>query len=258
MFPQALLGFGLLSLFFIPLEGCFALRPQRVLRPGWTTDVIYYVTGNLIGQAAAIALPALLGRLLLYQVVQPAWHPWVAAQPVAWQLPVLIFTADVGYYWAHRWLHTVPWLWRFHAIHHSSEQLDWLTTVRVHPVDQVFTRAWQLLPIVVLGFSDEAVGYYALFSAAIAFFIHANLRWRLRWLNWLLVTPALHHWHHADEPQAYNKNLAAQCALVDRLFGSFYLPTRPPQAYGLPDPVPADYLRQLFYPLTRPQSYAQR
>ncbi|NJO19724.1 MAG: sterol desaturase family protein [Spirulinaceae cyanobacterium RM2_2_10] len=165
--------------------------------------------------------------------------------------------AELGYYWAHWLLHHVPWLWRFHAVHHSSEQLDWLSTVRVHPVDQVFTKTFQLVPIFLLGFSVETLGLYALFSSAIAFFIHANLRWRFGWFNWLLVTPEFHHWHHADEAQAHNKNLAAQCSLVDRLFGSFYLPRRRPRLYGIPESVPQAYWQQLIYPFTRHQRHAR-
>lgn len=258
MFARALLGFGILFLLFVPLERLFALRPQAIFRRGWTTDAIYYAIGNSIGQAAAAGIPVLLALSVLNRAVNPDLQAWVAAQPIALQLPAVILTAELGYYGAHRLLHTVPWLWRFHAIHHSSEQLDWLTTVRVHPVDQVLTKTCQLVPIFLLGFSVETLGIYALFSSAIAFFIHANLRWRFGPLNWLLVTPEFHHWHHAREPQAHNKNLAAQCSLVDRLFGSFYLPRRRPQAYGIPDPVPSHYWPQFLYPFSPKIAHARR
>lgn len=196
-----------------------------------------------------MAIPALLTLSFLNQFIDLEWQAKIATQPIVIQVIEAILLADLGYYIAHRLLHTVPVLWKFHAVHHSVEQMDWLATVRVHPVDQVFTRFFQLIPIFCCGFSVKALGIYALFSSAIAFFIHANTRLKLGFLTWIVATPQFHHWHHANDPAAYNKNLAAQCPLFDLLFGTFYLPDRKiPQEYGIAETFPNGYFRQFLYP----------
>jgi len=82
------------------------------------------------------------------------------------------------------------------------------------------------------------------------FFVHANLRWRFGPLEWLLATPAFHHWHHTnDGPDCVNKNYAAMFPWVDRMFGTFYLPKTWPAEYGTSTPVPETLIGQLLEPL---------
>jgi sterol desaturase/sphingolipid hydroxylase (fatty acid hydroxylase superfamily) len=85
-------------------------------------------------------------------------HDAVAALPVWVQIPAVILLSDLGFYWTHRMFHAVPWLLRFHAIHHSIEELDWLAAARVHPLDQILTKGVSLVPVFALGFSEMAIG----------------------------------------------------------------------------------------------------
>lgn len=94
------------------------------------------------------------------------------------------------------------------AIHHSVEYMDWLAAVRVHPLDQIFTKIFQCVPLYLLGFKTEVFAIYFLFSAALAFFIHSNIRLRFPLLKWCFVTPEFHHWHHSTQRDTYQKNFA--------------------------------------------------
>lgn len=248
MLPLWLKGFLLLACIFIPLELGFPIYRKPVLRKGWLLDTFYYISGYFIGRLG-IALSALIVTQGLSHVI-PRWIPEaIANQPIILQLLAAIFIADTGYYFAHRMLHTVPGLWRFHQVHHSVEQMDWLVTVRIHPVDQIVTRLFQMVPLLILGFQPETLAIYASFSAAIAFFIHANIRFDFKLLKWLIATPQFHHWHHINEPEIYHINFAAQLPILDLVFGTFYLPNRKiPRNYGINEIVPNSYLEQVIYP----------
>ncbi|MEX0732778.1 MAG: sterol desaturase family protein [Aquisalimonadaceae bacterium] len=178
----------------------------------------------------------------------------VGAQAQWLQFLEIVLLADLTQYWVHRGFHTQRRLWPFHAVHHSSRAMDWLAGSRLHLVDIVITRALVLLPVVLLGFSMQAVYAYLVFVAAHAVFVHANVRFRFGWLENLLVTPRFHHWHHSAAAEAVNRNFAVHFPWLDRLFGTHYLPAgdRWPDDYGVAgDPVPIGYLAQLLYPVKR-------
>lgn len=251
MIPDSIKGIIILLIVFVPLERLFALRPQKVFRPGWLTDLTYYLTGNLLGKLGVLLCSsALMGFLGTFghQDIQER----VVSQPLVLQLLVAIVIGDLGYYSAHRLLHTNRWLWHFHAIHHSIKDMDWLATVRVHPIDQLLAKILQVFPLYWFGFSPDTLALYLGFSAAISFFIHSNLRLKVGWVKWLIATPEFHHWHHANMPGVRNCNMAAQLPVIDWLFGTLYLPHGVmPERYGMPDSVPPSYFRQLVYPFQK-------
>ena len=243
----------LLAAVFVPLERAFARLPEQpVFRRGWRTDLAYFFVSHLGVQLLALATVA--PALLLFRFA--AWPPLqqvVAAQPLALQIAAAALAADLASYAVHRAFHTVPWLWRFHAIHHSSEALDWLAGSRLHLVDVIATRAAAFVPLFVLGFSPAALAGYLVWVSAQATWIHANLRWRTGWLDRLLVTPRFHHWHHAADPAAEDKNFAVHFPWIDRLFGTHYLPEAAwPERYGVAgEPPPPGFAAQLVWPLRR-------
>ena len=257
--PEAIKGFLVLLLIFVPLERLFSYQRQNLWRQSLITDLIYFFTGNLIGKTSSLAV-----FLLVYNVYHQGILPreiigFVGQQSLIIQLILGIFLGEIGYYTAHRLLHQIPWLWRFHAIHHGAKELDWLVTVRVHPIDQVFTKIFQVLPLYLLGFSENFFVIYTLFSAAMAFFIHSNLSGKFRFLNYILVTPELHRWHHSQNPETYHTNFAAQLACVDWFLGTWYLSKhRSPDIYGVAEPIPIAYLKQLIYPFQNHKIFSQR
>ena len=242
-----------LALVFVPLERAFALvRAQRILRFGWRTDLAHFFVSHLLVQVLAL-LTLAPATLLLGGVVSPRLQAWVAAQPLLLQFALALVIADLFQYGVHRAFHRVPWLWRFHAIHHSSREMDWLAGSRLHLVDVIVTRAITFVPLFVLGFAPRALMAYLVFVAFQAVALHANLRFRFGWLRWLFATPAFHHWHHAVAP--VDKNFAIHLPLIDRLFGTAFEPGGFPEHYGiLGNRVPEGWGRQLLWPLRRPRA----
>jgi len=247
-----LLNLFVLALIFVPLERIWPrLRAQPILRVGWSTDLMHFAVSHLAVQVT-VALTLLPAALFFRWATSPWLQDAVAAQPLALQVVQIVLVADLSEYAVHRAFHRVPWLWRFHAVHHSSRALDWLAGSRLHLVDIVVTRGLSFVPLYVLGFAPPAVYAYLVFVSFHAVFIHANVRFDFRPLDWVLVTPRFHHWHHAAEPEAVDRNFAVHLPLIDRVFGTAYLPGRWPQAYGLEgNPVPGGYWRQLVEPFRR-------
>lgn len=246
--PRLVVGIAVTALLFVPLERLVPLRRRRVLRPGWRTDVVHFVVNNLLTTALLVAGFVVVG-LPLRALVPQAWRDAIAALPAGRQFLLALVLAELGQYWAHRATHRVPWLWRFHKVHHSIVEMDWLAAARLHPVDQAFTRLVTVTPLLVLGFTRGTFGGYLAFSAVQAIFIHANVRIRFGPLRWVFATPQFHHWHHGNTPESIDTNFAGQLPLLDVLFGTAHVPARAwPARYGVDDALPRGYVAQLAWP----------
>jgi sterol desaturase/sphingolipid hydroxylase (fatty acid hydroxylase superfamily) len=240
-----------LALIFVPLERLIPLRAEQgPFRKNWFNDAVYLLLNGLLIRIGFILV---VGAVMtgVHSLVPDAVALAVGSQPLWLQTVEIIVLADIGYYLAHRAFHTVPFLWKFHAIHHSIEEMDWLATHRVHPVDQIVTAAISLIPVYAAGFSGSAVALFAVCYQVHAVLIHSNIRLDFGPLKWIFASPRFHHWHHANEPQAYDKNFAAQLAIIDVIAGTLFLPRRMPKRYGTDDPVPDLYHQQLVYPFRR-------
>lgn len=254
--PYVALDWFVLSLFFlalifVPLERAFArLKDQRIFRRGWRADLAHFAVSHLLVQVTVL-LTMLPAAIFFDWVVSDRLQAAVAAQPLALQFVEAMFVTDLFAYIAHRLFHVVPFLWRFHQVHHSSEILDWLAASRLHVVDILVTRAFGFIPLYVLGFSHSAIIAYLTWTSFQAIFIHSNVRFRFGPLRRIIATPQFHHWHHSDT--TYDKNFAVNLPIIDMMFGTFHLPGDEwPEAYGLEgNPVPDGYGKQLLYPLTR-------
>jgi sterol desaturase/sphingolipid hydroxylase (fatty acid hydroxylase superfamily) len=242
-----LIAIALLFLVFVPLEKLFALRKQQTFRKGWGTDIIHIVVNNTVSAVAGIAIAVVLALPLIW--LRPL--DLEAQLPVEASIGLAIVIVVLGSYWGHRLSHTVPFLWRFHAVHHSIEEMDWLASGRLHPFDSAFTTACFLTPLLVLGYDGGVFAGAAVFITALAIFQHANVRLRFPGVRWIINTPQWHHWHHSAHAQALNKNFGVP--VIDKLFGTAYLPKGVyATEFGTPDPVPeASYSRQMAYPFTR-------
>ncbi len=242
------------ALVFIPLERLFAKDPeQHILRPHWRTDLGYYFVSHLLVQFILIFITASASWLASW-VPAHGLKDWVQELPLWAQFFLAVLVADLGQYWLHRLYHVVPWLWRFHAVHHSSTAMDWLAGSRVHFGEILLTRTGVMAPLMLLGFSAEAMNAYVILVGVQAVLAHANLRVRAGWLEYLVVLPRYHHWHHARHKDYIYKNYAIHLPLVDMLFGTFKLPSKVwPERYGVfGNPLPEGILRQHLYPLRKP------
>jgi sterol desaturase/sphingolipid hydroxylase (fatty acid hydroxylase superfamily)/protein-S-isoprenylcysteine O-methyltransferase Ste14 len=239
----------ILACIFIPLERLLPLHAdQPTLRRDWANDLLYVLLNGFLVRAGFTFVAALfMGGFTHLFGADPT--PWVGDLPLWAQVIGAIVIADIGYYTAHRICHSVPFLWKFHAVHHSIEEMDWLATHRVHPMDQIFTNTLSLLPVWCLGFSLEALIIHQALYQIQALLLHSNLKITFGPLKWLIASPEYHHWHHANERDAYDRNFAAQLSIIDVIAGTVFLPfKRQPKAYGVNEPVPRHYHQQLVYP----------
>jgi sterol desaturase/sphingolipid hydroxylase (fatty acid hydroxylase superfamily) len=248
------LALVILGVVFTAAERLRPLRRQPAAwrRPGAGTDAVHFVVDEIL---AAAGLAAVLVVLLpVVRAVVPDEIPrFVRSQPTWLSYLASLLFAEVAGYWGHRLTHEVPGLWRFHRIHHSSPTLDWLSPNRRHPVDQVFARVSVALPTLAMGFAVPTLIVHFAIKRAQGLFVHANLDLDLGRLEQVVATPHFHHWHHSAEPGTWNKNYAGQMPLVDRVFGTYYMPDRWPDAYGCEGYVPPQgYVAQLLAPWSSP------
>ena len=245
-----LLNLIVYSAIFIPLERLFARLPEQgVFRPSWRTDLTYFFVSALLVQLTTI-LTLKPAMVLFDWATVPAVQQWIRVIPGVFQFALLILVADFTQYWVHRAFHAVPALWRFHAVHHSADHMDWLAGSRLHLVDVAVTRGLTYVPIYLLGFADGPLFAYLVLVSAQATFIHANVRFAFGPLRYVVATPHFHHWHHAAEAEAVDKNFAVHLPILDVVFGTAHVPDRWPAAYGITggEPPPSGYFRQLLWP----------
>lgn len=250
-----------LTLLFVPLERFFGQRHGGRSRTELVSDLGFYFLSSLLPAvllAMPLALVAVAGQRLLPELV-PAT---LAALPLWGKILLGLLIGEVGTYWGHRLSHEIPWLWRFHAVHHSTSHMYFLANTRSHPVDMVVTRLFGMTPLYLLGLAGPgAAGSAAplallLVGTVWGFFIHANLRWRFGPLEWLVATPAFHHWHHSKF-EHINRNYASTLPVLDRVFGTHYLPRGWPSAVGIEAPMPLSLGGQLLAPLQRGPATSQ-
>jgi len=241
------------ALLFIPLERIFSHRSdQHVFRPEWREDLFYFLVSSLLVQVLTFFtyLPA---KTVLAMAPLTELRAWVGALPFFVQFLAIMLLTDLMQYWVHRVFHVVPWLWKFHSVHHSARSLDWMAGARMHILEIIALRAVTVIPMFVLGFSPAVVNLYILVVYLYATFVHANLGWRFPVVERFVVTPRFHHWHHGVEKEAIDVNFAIHFPLLDRIFGTYYLPKELwPEGYGIAGhPVPLGYVAQLRYPFRR-------
>jgi sterol desaturase/sphingolipid hydroxylase (fatty acid hydroxylase superfamily) len=257
---------ALLAAIFAPLEWLFRLHKAPAgRRKTAPADIAFYFLNSIL-PLAIIAPPMALLAAAVKLVTPEVYTDAVGGLPIWARLIAALAVSEVGGYWGHRLSHQIPWLWRFHALHHAPQHVDWLISSRAHPVDQVFEKLCALAPLYALGLVQPTptgfglAGFIAIFGTVWGFFVHANVRWRLGPLEWLVSTPAFHHWHHTNDEHR-DHNYAALFPVVDRLFGTHHLPKAWPPNYGIDAPTPPAMLDQLldpFVPARKPAAAAAR
>jgi len=246
-----------------------AVPGQRRRRRGFGTDIAwFFFDGTLAKPITTIAdIIGAIGVALVLGVRPDAEglrsltsrDTWVTSQPAWLQAAALLVLFDVTGYWSHRFFHRRAFLWKFHAVHHSSEELDWLSSVRVHPVNEAGQRLAQAVPMLLLGFRPELVAAYVPLFTLYAIGLHANVSWGFGPLKYVIASPLFHRWHHTSEQEGLDRNFAGLFPWIDLAFGTLYLPkNRQPQQFGvLGEPVPEGIHRQLVYPFRRSKASPQ-
>ncbi|WP_298962353.1 sterol desaturase family protein [uncultured Roseibium sp.] len=166
----------------------------------------------------------------------------------AWLLvPLAIVCYDFANYWNHRLMHH-RWFWPIHAIHHSDPDMNALTAYRIHFLESVVMGLSYILLLSWLGFPTGSMGMGAVLLTLHSMYVHLNVDWDHGPFKYVIASPRMHQWHHADFPEAYGKNLANIFPIFDLAFGTYFVPGpchEPLGAKGVPE---NDVVKLILYP----------
>lgn len=222
---------------------------------GWlaTGASIHSLSGPLLGLAGAALLRAWQGP--------GGGGIWPTSWPLLAQLALALVVAELGHWIFHKVSHEHDLVWRVHAAHHAAPRLYWLNATRFHPVDLFALIACQVVPLFALGIGAPAFAAYTIFTSVYGQLQHGNVDLDTRGLDRVFSTPALHRWHHADDVRVANANYGAVLILWDRLFGTFFDPSRPFEGRvgldGLPG-FPTSWVGQLLSPVRWAEAHRAR
>jgi len=247
-----------LAAVFTVLGHFWACNPGK---PWWkrrelVTDVVYWFfvpwLARIVRIAALVGAAGFFFNLRTTEELSSFYdngHGPLAALPFAVQVVLLLIVSDLMLYWIHRVFHGGSW-WKYHAVHHAPEEVDWLSAARFHPVNLVLGPVAVDVCMLVAGFSPDAMVWLAPFTTFHSAFVHANLNWTLGPLKYVIATPVFHRWHHTGLEEGGNTNFAPTFPVFDILFGTFRMPEDSlPENYGSGDPaMPASFQEQLVYP----------
>lgn len=250
-FVNVLLATGVsllfLALVFIPMEKAFPAKAnQQVFRPKWLLDLCYFFGQYLLWSSLVLKALNYLG-VWFDENIPLQFRTVIGSQPIWLQAIEVLVLSDVLIYWGHRLQHKYDLLWRFHKVHHSAETLDWLAAHREHPVDSIYTVGIINLPALLFGFDLSSLAIMVAFRGLWAIYIHSNVRLSIGPLKMLIGSPELHHWHHDKERD--RGNYANISPLMDIVFGTYVCPPHEPEAFGIKEKFPSNYVAQMVRPL---------
>jgi len=241
------------GLMFAPIERMLPHRPeQRLFRSEWREDLFYYLVSSMLVQLVTFLTLAPSSYVNAHATYLTTIRGVIGGMPWLVQFVLAMFLTDLAQYWFHRLFHRIPFLWGFHAVHHSAKAMDWLAGARMHFVEIVLLRGVTSLPLLTFGFAPSVMQAYVGMVYVWSALVHANLRGDFDALGQWVVVPRFHHWHHAIEAEGVDKNFAIHFPWLDRIFGTYYMPEKTwPSGYGVPEAVPQGYVAQMAYPFVR-------
>ncbi len=260
-----LMGFTILAAVFSLVERLFpAIRGQRWWGRGTRTDLVYWLAQPLVFKPVARGVTGVAVVLLAVsagaKVDGASITEWIThgngplgRLPIGAQAALALLVADLVGYWIHRLFHGEG-LWRFHAVHHSPVELSWLSSVRVHPVNEIASNAVHALVLVALGFRVDVLAAVVPFFTLYAILLHANVPWSFGPLRYVIASPTFHRWHHTAQEEGLDRNFAGLFPVWDLMFGTFHMPRgRVPTRFGvIGEAVPEGFWAQLAWPFRAP------
>ena len=217
-------------------------------------------TDLLHGAFSMILIPQLLEALLVTALLTVAiklssligFSLWPTNWHLVPQLALAMIVSQFGEYWWHRLAHEVPFLWRFHSVHHSPKRLYWLNAARFHPVDIAVSFTLSISTLVILGAPEEILTLLTVWFIVHGLFQHCNIDIRLGFLNYIFSNAELHRWHHSLVLEEANANYGNNILFWDIVFGTVYYPKdkAASEHIGLCDfkEFPEDYFDQIKAP----------
>jgi sterol desaturase/sphingolipid hydroxylase (fatty acid hydroxylase superfamily) len=254
------MSLGLAGVFTV-LTWFWACNPGR---PWWrkadiVTDLCYWFFIPVITRYLRIGM-LIAGAALLFGITTADGlvafydngHGPLAALPLFVQMGIFLIGEDIVLYWTHRLFHGKR-MWRYHAVHHSSEELEWISAARFHPINLFLGSVTADVVMLLMGISPNVFIVLGPFTIAHSAFVHANLDWTLGPFKYVIAGPVFHRWHHTTADRGGEKNFAATFPILDVLFGTFYMPAgERPGHYGVSErEFPSSFQGQLVHPFTQ-------
>jgi len=224
----------------------------KFFREGFWIDLVWYT----------LIQSYFLKIFIFDYLIAPVQHHfnWSAIQfvkdwPVAVQVLFFLVTHDLYIYLFHRLQHRSKFFWRTHEAHHSGKEVDFLSGSRSHIVEIIINQTIEFAPIILLGADPAVIPIKALLDAMFGMFIHGNINVKMGKLKYIINTPELHLWHHANYIEVFHANFATKFAIWDHLFGTAYDPGHAPgnerENWGLGYEYPKDYFMQHAFSVKR-------
>jgi len=238
--PEAVTGWIIFASYLgvALLERLFPLHPEWSRSHGDVrTDIALAVTNGVVNLGAQPLVLAGSVGIATWASANYGGTIWPNEWPLVVQIFPALILAELVEYTCHRAMHEVPWLWRFHAPHHSARRLYWLNALRFHPADIFLVGPGKLIPLAALGADGRVLALVLIFSAVHGVYQHANLPCRLGALNWIFSMAELHRWHHSPLTAEANHNYGGNLIFWDIVFGTRWLPKdrEPPTSTGIAD-----------------------
>lgn len=243
-------GFALLSWWSPGNKG----RPWWKKR-GLATDICYWLVVPILQRYGRIGFTVaitvyLLGINTADGLVKffDHGHGPLSHLPFWVQFAIYLLGTEFLLYWIHRAFHGGT-LWRFHAVHHASQDVEWISAARFHPINILLGSVLVDVLALLSGITSDVFLIVAPFATVSSAFVHANLDWTLGPFRYVFASPVFHRWHHTLEHG--NRNFAGTFSFFDWMFGTFYMPQGVmPENFGIgAEPMPASFGRQLVHPL---------
>lgn len=247
-----------LAVGFTALTSFWACNPGR---PWWhkrdlVTDLCYWFFIPVIARYLRIGL-LIAGAALLFGITTADGliafydngHGPLAAFPLGVQMILFLIGEDIILYWTHRMFHGAR-MWKYHAVHHSSEELEWISAARFHPINLFLGSVLADVVMLIAGISPNVFVVLGPLTIAHSAFVHANLDWTLGPFKYVIAGPVFHRWHHTAPDRGGEKNFAATFPILDVIFGTFYMPAGElPDQYGIAErEYPASFGGQFMRP----------
>ena len=224
----------------------------KFFREGFWIDLVWYT----------LIQSYFLKILIFDYIIAPMQRHWdlsnfhfVSNWPVAVQVLFFLFTHDLYIYLFHRFQHSNKFFWRFHEAHHSGKEVDFLAGSRSHVVEIIINQTIEFAPIILLGADPVVIPIKAMLDAMFGMFIHGNIKVNMGKLKYIINSPELHLWHHANYIEVFHANFATKFAFWDYLFKSVYdpghAPGDKPENWGLHYDYPRDYFLQHAFSVKR-------
>ncbi len=244
------------------LRNFHCAHPPSLINKEFKCEAFYPLISSLITQPLVLFFIYAIMAFGVDDLPYQMFHDYIADVPIVLQVLLGLLVIDISVWIRHGFVH--KYLWSFHAVHHSAEEISWMTTTRLHPLDQFVMSVMDFVVLYVIGFSAEGMTLALLIKNWNNMFVHSNivLDYPKPW-KYIFVSPNMHRWHHAKEKEAHDKNFCVVFAFVDYIMGTYYVPDNAlPKAYGsdipeLDDVARKTILTELWQPFKMPGKNTQ-